>query len=810
MSLINSLMELPNSSINPFYLPMQKSKSFKKCIKNTIKYSKRIIIICLQNSIIIDDIITNKINLFYNPDTEINTLIKNINTFDFIEGPIELIQQKNFYLGLIPINQNILKSMFTQFISKTKYELVYLMLETKKIIIDEWIAIYYNNYFNIYIKQKILVTYYDIDSFSMTNNLIMLMNNSKEFRYWEDKNNCEFNLNAFFRENLFFKINIHQFKTFKYILEYITKNICTANFNDPDHFYGLYHEDPWIGHIYDNNKCLFSDKNIKIQFISGNNDKKINKYEITQDNLTLNKELIINMLTNNFLSEKDKYYIICNILISKDYCHYILNNKDILKYNYKIFQKYNPAFRYLLCYSWISLYLEEKIVNKNIQQTDRIVFDIETASSLPKFLFDTNNPYNNPYFSVLISEKLINKGYSLYNISQSNTNLYGIIDHKEFIKRLNIFMYNVEMPDLLDGVNWSNMVITGDMMAAIIPSYNPLINNDILDYFNKYYKDVNIDILCNHESKIDFIKHAYHIKKIINYNIKKKYPKLDNVKITSKKSLIIKVNIDRLKEKYAFKNNSVLSNITKEIMNCELYITYFYKRYILAKEIFNKTLNTNIKSAYLGEIHRNCDIKDIIIIESNNEIMDDNINNLCCRCIKNPDCIEFIENIKFKISSSYLNHDIKIIKIPNGDFFNTIANFHLSCNRAYYNGISCYMLPSSIISYVTLINIDHVNCFDEQKKKIDLDKLQDRGYGILLNELDIASYITNHFDKNADINLKKYERKYRNSINNDNIMISNADTVNKFSNIFSINAIKKGQLKPLKRWVIDAIYDILK
>ena len=60
--------------------------------------------------------------------------------------------------------------------------------------------------------------------------------------------------------------------------------------------------------------------------------------------------------------------------------------------------------------------------------------------------------------------------------------------------------------NILDGLDWSNIAMSGSIMACCLPNYNPLMNSYILDkdmnidfaaFANEYYKDADIDIMCN-------------------------------------------------------------------------------------------------------------------------------------------------------------------------------------------------------------------------------------------------------------------------------------------------------------------------
>ncbi len=104
------------------------------------------------------------------------------------------------------------------------------------------------------------------------------------------------------------------------------------------------------------------------------------------------------------------------MLISKKYCHLILNNDVVLAANAALFEKYKPIFRYLYGYAWFTLYTEETILKTQVTTNDRFVFNIETASLLPVYPNCADSPYMSPYFSVAVSDDLLNIGQNIVNV----------------------------------------------------------------------------------------------------------------------------------------------------------------------------------------------------------------------------------------------------------------------------------------------------------------------------------------------------------------------------------------------------------
>ena len=71
----------------------------------------------------------------------------------------------------------------------------------------------------------------------------------------------------------------------------------------------------------------------------------------------------------------------------------------------------------------------------------------------------------------------------------------------------------------------------------------------------------------------------------------------------------------------------------------------------------------------------------------------------------------------------------------------TVANFHMPCVRAYYNGDNVYMTPSFISAHMTFMNIDY-KYFAGSKDPINIiNKYRMRGFGCWLNKNELNTCI---------------------------------------------------------------------
>ena len=128
----------------------------------------------------------------------------------------------------------------------------------------------------------------------------------------------------------------------------------------------------------------------------------------------------------NSLNYSQRFYFFCNILVSKNYCHLILKNNDILSkidINYHI-----ELYRYLFGYSWVRFYFEECIKKSYTKSSDDFIFDINSASKLPTFPVGTKNLKSNPYLPIMVGDSSLQNGSGVggvlyyYSIEGSYTN----------------------------------------------------------------------------------------------------------------------------------------------------------------------------------------------------------------------------------------------------------------------------------------------------------------------------------------------------------------------------------------------------
>lgn len=855
---------------NPFYLSANAS-SFKFIRTKFIKDEYKCInILCLQNDFEPSDTNINALKLFFDMNAGLSELFKLKELVCIVQAPISIAKLQSIRMGLIVVNNTHIDPFNHEKYNLNSKELVFLMLETKKSNVNEWIKIY-DNCDNIddFIKMKLLTSYYKLNDETIDDTLLNLMRKTDEFKYWQHEKNCIVNKNNYFKNR---KFNLKKFK----FLDNVADEIVVRDF---------------IDNMIKSNNEFKSFSSVEKTFYprkSNSNtsdlNRKLRKYKsffspTNVNELKISKADVEELLTTQCLTEKEKYYLISNLLLSKNYCHYVINNKNVLCYNKQLFEKYNAIFRYLLGYTWNIFSFEEKILRTRVGENDRYVFDLETACQLPVFPFGYTVPYLNPYFTVTVSDKLIQHKDCIYGVNHVHEYQNGIVNINEFRRRLNIFMTGDENIDIFQNVDWSNIVITGGAMSGILPKTNPLMalfgniynkkddipNETLNSFFQEYYSSSDLDIACKHSNILDYINTVINLKKLIKNNIITQLNVKINesdIKTISNKTLSIHINMHLLKEicdkgelPYTFEH--IMDNKNEKTVKL-----YFYNLYLDEKKkynIKNKTIiEPHIKEDEYFELVNYCEFDKTTIlindysmeISSTKSDFDRDVDPVFYyKTEKDKILIRFVETLKFKITIPYLKHPIEMFRILEPEFFSCIARFHLPCVRSYYNGTTCYLLPSAITAYHTLTNIDY-KYFSGSVDPINIiNKYRKRGYTTIMNELETKQFL--YFIMNSEMHKKSYGVESDTSVNpiigaldinhkffkpritfpelyvniNDSptynqvnltyvdkssLICSYQDKLKSYLDILTERTINSdGNINPAKRWIIDAGFDIL-
>lgn len=586
------------------------------------------------------------------------------------------------------------------------------------------------------------------------NNLIRCLD---EANYWALPYNCLLNLTKVFDKRQFNfniirhsadgKINnlIEQLSNSAIKENYIEQIFNSKNYVDPSVVinqkgYKLYSK-VW--------SCEYTKKDIDVMF------NKLDSYQQT---------LLFNMLC-----------------VSKQYCHLVVANEYILSLMTQHIHSNINIYCYIFGYAWLRLYFEETINRFNVKTNDMYIFDIDTASKLPVFHFNLNDPLANPYCALIVS----------YNSLQPNSNIGGVSTNyihnedrricnlNEFKERMNIFVSNDRTIDLFEGIDFKQMkiAISGSIMTACaqykhpllyVPNYNGNDMNELYSrYFNEYYYESDIDIMVASKDQYELmdITREFHNMLLLNL-CKYKTPNAD-IKYVVMKTTYLFVTQEFI-QNYICTANISYDTIVKNLHNNtvkKLFIPF-------ARELHDNECNEKLQN-YTSEeqllfISKYSDIftfneENLVVklhnihthttmVSTNNEseLSQDEIDIILNTTHNNEEKLDFTmktlngvnlsNNYKIRISSSQLVHDIEMFPSKKEDFMTTVANFHMPCVRAYYNG-NVYMTPSFITAHMTLMNIDY-KYFAGCRDPIEIiNKYRMRGFGTWLNKTEIQMYI---------------------------------------------------------------------
>lgn len=622
-------------------------------------------------------------------------------------------------------------------------------------------------------------------SLNFRKNISNITRNLEESQFWTRKYNCLLNISKNFASRSF-RLSLTRNLKDTEAIDAIKSLSKDNKVND------------YLDRIFDSKNfidaasCL--DKNgYKLYYISKNN--VFTKHDITS--------------LFSKLNTGQKYYLFSNLVVSKKHCHLVINNYDILKMMQPFIFKFSELYRYLFGYAWVRFYTEESIKKSWITKDDDFIFDINTASLLPVFPFSLECPKKNPYFTLLVSDKLLQKnnigGFSFYNNSKIEYRNQGIVDLIGFKKRLNVFMTGNSSNDVFNEIEWekAEMAVSGSVMSACLQKRHPLMelikgknsfqnisefDLDYMRFFNEYYPEADLDVMIKSDHPLDLIKKLKYIYNQIVVNICSFNPsnaEPNHVRMEIYKTVYLFVTEDFIKSEIVSENFSY-ENIINNITSQE--IIHLFKPYIFEKEkefyknLFDEYSEEEVEDfkKYHPELFNKNIIEYQVHIKSNNnynkkevdkssEIPIDNVLDSeesesfdIDKNISKKSISGFNISFKAKIISTHLMRPIELFSIFGDDFFSLVSKFHLPCVRSYYDGKNVYLTPSCITSHLTYTNLDYKYFAGSNDQMKIILKYRMRGFGTILNKNEIdkiikySSLIT-FWNRLHDINLEDKE-----------------------------------------------------
>ena len=764
-------------------------------------------VLCLKNDYRNLKNYQQRIKLFYKEDSTIDDLKSQDNLVTIIRLPFQIYNNEKVSGSTLIVKKDILEKFNDDCYILKEEELVHVSLNHTQDSVLLWkehemqsvnsIQKFHNS-----VKKRIITSFKGIKCDS----LIDFIRGLQSVKHWCNEENIKFNNSSYFNQRTF-GIVIKEKWHDENIEATVNKIIQLAYRGEIN--YDDCHE------INSNNECNLE--------LSNTVNSKVAK--------ELDEETLTRIMINNDISRREKYYIMCYLLASPNYCHLILNH-DVLVKNNEIFMCYSNIFRYLMKYAWATLITEEQRTKK-ITLNDRIVFDIERASSLPvfysnrEFLYIDDFYIECPYFFV---------PYSTKYLRLPNANIMGkcpvtnphIPTLERFREKFNIFMTWNSKKDIFEGLDWTNLAVCGSVMPAcltenIYEEFDLKSNRCVEEYFKKEYSDSDLDIACDAENIYKFIECADNVIDTLNKNLE------TNINVKNIKMCKMHLSVNQLNKMYENKEIPYSVNFIANNIESREVVEFFYNFYVDEKTRRNSFVTRNgvkVKSNIFTLFMNFSDLNDCTINLCYNDeyIMTEEENTYNSNIplefkVKYNDVIfmKVSEQIKFKISSPLLTREIEIFR-TNKSFIQLVASFHLSCVKSYYDGKTCYMLPSAITAYMTLMNIDYRHFFSRRNPFTILIKYRNRGFGTILNMNEIKRFIHYAHLNNVYPNLKidnigiqiddllGFCPNYKQKIGMNRFTVTSSHVPRYEDQILSA-ANSQTPLKSLKLWPIDAAYE---
>ncbi len=457
------------------------------------------------------------------------------------------------------------------------------------------------------------------------------------------------------------------------------------------------------------------------------------------------------------LDDTNRNYLFANMMVSKKYCHLVVNNKEILEMMATEMKDNAILYRYLMGYSWLRFYFEESIKKRNLTIEDDVIFDIDTASKLPVFPFSMHQPKINPYMPIMVDDAILKpeKNVGAVKDFKSKENVkhftnQGICSLNEFKRRMNLFISNNGDNDIFNDVEWKKwkVAISGSIMSACIQKNHKLLDmfteknmdDKLIRYFNEYYASADIDVMFSHENIFDYLEAVTNFYNQILVNtciIYSPYAEPEHIKLQQQYQLHFCVNEDWVKKHITNENitfDFVFKNVDeKDVQSMFVpFIEESYKKYLENQfKDFEKEEVDTIKCKFPDYFQKLSEYQIKIHIYLNKESDSP-------REVKNG---EVKINYKHRIVSPHFNHPMEIFKISSNDHIGAVSQFHLPCVRAFYNGDSVYMTPTCVSAHLTYMNIDY-KYFSGMKDPIEIiNKNRMRGFGTWLNDGEIKEFV---------------------------------------------------------------------
>jgi len=567
--------------------------------------------------------------------------------------------------------------------------------------------------------------------------------------HWSKENNCKINSSnrfqmRFFRWQLYHS-NSDKLKTLDELKKYNVKD---------DNYLSIFFK------THGNLDSKFTPINFKLH--------KLPKVINTFTNDQFNKFMLS-------LKNKERFNLFNTILVSPEYCSLIMKNEIIWDIMKPMINNSLPLYRYLLFYTYLTLYLQENIKKTYLRQTDSSIIPINVASKLPNFPYLQSDRNSHPAISAgqLINESLYTSknfyGLSCATNNKINSDELKLSNFEEFQERLNIFMTGNSYNNIFINVDFTNIHLTGSLISACGLKKHPLVHNFVLKstdnndtknalyhrYFSEFYYNSDVDVLFTINNPFKFYDKVQEFKTQVESGMNL-YENSNFVILTQK---IIRKGYFRFN--YAFVVKTLLPYWKDKGLNKTIKEIFTTLDDIETKKLFMSFYNQKIKSFYkeIQEEYTSKEKKELKInyphifepIDINLIILDhyEDVNN---KKMKVED-MEFSneekeytgepyfdarESYKYNLYHPILNHHFECFSVPFEDPWSCINKFHLGQVRGYYNGSNVYYTISAVMALQTKLSPDYRIMFGSKDPGEILNKYRMRGFGCILNDKELS------------------------------------------------------------------------
>lgn len=775
---ISKVVKIPEDSVlNPFFVGIDNGSVIDIKFNDIKQNYKHVFILCLNNSSNLEK--KEHIMPIFQRIIKKTYLTEIPNIFSLVKANINIV--KNFYLKK---RANLVKGTVLQEIYPSEqmqieqYDLDVIVIPIYELT-EEKVNSYSHMYGDVQSLEKItdalsMVSYFNKSNKMLESNIVNTILTLDSNNHWKNPSNCKFNMDEMFSRRTL-SYNGQRLDRIKFVTLNGAKTL-----NDL-----MIHINPKKSKIYDSSYHI-SPNDGKVDYMSMfqslTDSENRTFYALSPDDqFSFTKEDVANLF-NSITDDKYRFHLLNTLIVSKDLCHFVLNNKPVLQRNADLFEKYKPLYAYLFGYAWNTFYLEESIFVTKSTKNHRFAFDIDTANCLPVFPFSMENIHNNPYCTLLLSNDLIDPKTNCMSIGslKEYKKYYGVCDREEALRRFNSFVSGDHNINIFKGLDPHIFSISGSIMPACIQKRSPLMDkctnsnmsfDDIHNtFFKHFYGESDIDVMCGTVTLAEFFHHGSKFLETLASNLE---CERKDLKVVPNKKTAIILTKHFFRECLADLNNELGTDYTHESLIKvfddslspnddslsrlpENIVEYFNADYVQEKKetvkkwrVLQKKQNVVFDSELL-EAYNSTTPKDQIsvklltydktestIVKRDSDIYyfvndfrgeDDQVPKE-----KNFVVFRFAESIKYKIESSRLKRTVEIFKVEPVDPFNTVARFHYPCVRAYMQGETFYMLPSFITAMMTSINVDY-KYFAGSRDPVEIyNKYRMRGYSSILN-----------------------------------------------------------------------------